>query len=71
MNNEINNKQAGSQDAEKQSVGSGTNGIVTVNDASNPTPAERDASIANEQDTERVRSERQSVEEGKRSSNSL
>lgn len=44
-----------------------TNGIVTVNDDNNPTPEERDARISNEPDTERLRSERQSVQEGKHS----
>jgi len=43
------------------------NGIVTVNDENNPTPEERDAQIPNEPGTERLRSERQSVQEGKRS----
>ena len=43
------------------------NGIVTVNDDNNPTPVERDAQIPNEPGTERLRSERQSVQEGKRS----
>lgn len=39
------------------------NGIVTVNDANNPTPEERDERIGNEPDTERLRSERESVKE--------
>lgn len=43
------------------------NGIVTVNDENNPTPEQRDAQIPNEPGTERLRSERQSVQEGKRS----
>jgi len=43
------------------------NGIVTVNDDNNPTPEQRDAQIPNELGTKRLRSERQSVEEGKRS----
>jgi hypothetical protein len=46
------------------------NGVVTVNDSNNPTPEQRDAYIPNEPDTERVRSERQSVknnEQGTRS----
>ena len=43
------------------------NGIVTVNDDNNPTPEQRDAQIPNELGTERLRSERQSVQEGKRS----
>lgn len=43
------------------------NGIVTVNDEQNPTPEERDARIAKEPDTARLRSERQSVQEEKRS----
>ena len=42
------------------------NGIVTVNNDNNPTPEQRDAQIPNEQGTERLRSERQSVQEGKR-----
>ena len=36
-------------------------GVVTVNDERNPTPQERDAKIPHEADTERLRSERQSV----------
>ena len=40
------------------------NGIVTVNDDNNPTPEQRDAYIPKEPDTERLRSERQSVKEG-------
>ena len=43
------------------------NGIVTVNDDNNPTPEERDAQILNEPGTERLRSERQSVQESKHS----
>lgn len=43
------------------------NGIVTVNNDNNPTPEQRDAQIPNEHGTERLRSERQSVQEGKRS----
>jgi hypothetical protein len=43
------------------------NGIVTVNDEQNPTPEERDAKIPKEPDTERLRSERQSVKDGKHS----
>lgn len=39
------------------------NGIVTVNDGANPTPEERDQLIPVEPDTERLRSERQSVKE--------
>ena len=40
------------------------NGVVTVNDSNNPTPEERDARIGNEPDTERLRSERESVKDG-------
>ena len=69
--NPNNNKQQNTGNSESQTAATGTNGIVTVNDDNNPTPEERDARIANEPDTERLRSERQSVEEGKRSSNSL
>ena len=39
------------------------NGIVTVNDVENPTPEQRDAYIPKEPDTERLRSERQSVKD--------
>ncbi|HYH14267.1 MAG TPA: hypothetical protein VD794_03550 [Flavisolibacter sp.] len=55
----------------KSSQNAQTNGIVTVNDDNNPSREERDAKIGNEPDTERLRSERESVEEGKRNSNSL
>jgi hypothetical protein len=41
-------------------------GIVTVNDENNPSPEERDALIPKESDTKRLRSERQSAQEGKR-----
>ena len=40
------------------------NGVVTVNDEKNPTREERDQRIPAEPDTERLRSERQSVQEG-------
>lgn len=42
------------------------NGIVTVNDEKNPTPEERDERIGRENDTDRLRSERESVEEANR-----
>lgn len=42
------------------------NGIVTVNDDKNPTPEERDERIGRENDTDRLRSERESVEEANR-----
>ncbi len=41
-----------------------TNGIVTVNDSSNPTPEERDEKIGREPDTDRLLSERESVQQG-------
>jgi hypothetical protein len=44
------------------------NGIVTVNDANNPTQEERDSQIGAEPNTERLRSERESVQEGQRNS---
>ena len=48
----------------------GANGIVTVNDGANPTPEERDQRIPAEPDTERLRSERQSVKDGENSESS-
>ena len=48
----------------------GANGIVTVNDGNNPTPEERDQRIPAETDTERLRSERQSVKDGGNSESS-
>ncbi len=39
------------------------NGVVTVNDANNPTPQDRDERIGNEPDTDRLRSERESVQQ--------
>lgn len=61
--------QADNPSSGQQRSGNSTsnNGIVTVNDDNNPTPEQRDAQIPNELDTERLRSERQSVQEGKRS----
>jgi hypothetical protein len=44
---------------------SNSNGVVTVNDGNNPTPEERDRRIPAEPDTERLRSERQSVQDAK------
>jgi hypothetical protein len=38
-------------------------GVVTVNDENNPTPEQRDAYIPKEPGTERLRSERQSVQQ--------
>lgn len=51
--------------AENKNEGSepGKNGVVTVNDGNNPTPDERDSMIGTEKDTERLRSERESVQE--------
>ncbi len=43
------------------------NGIVTVNNGNNPTPEQRDEIIGKESDTERLRSERESVQEANRS----
>ena len=53
------------QQAENKNEGSepGKNGVVTVNDGNNPTPDERDSMIGTEKDTERLRSERESVQE--------
>ena len=60
--------QTDNRSSEPQRSGShAQNGIVTVNDDNNPTPEQRDAQIPNEPGTERLRSERQSVQEGKRS----
>jgi hypothetical protein len=47
------------------------NGVVTVNDDNNPTREERDAYIRNEPGTERLRSERQSVQEGEQKGESV
>lgn len=52
------------QPADQAAPGSNSNGIVTVNNERNPTPEQRDAIISSEPDTERLRSERQSVEQG-------
>jgi hypothetical protein len=49
---------------QEQNQPANQNGIVTVNDNNNPTPDERDARIGNEPDTERLRSERESVKDG-------
>jgi len=63
-----NQQQSGNTTSDTQRTSSTTqNGIVTVNDENNPTPEQRDAQIPNELGTKRLRSERQSVEEGKRS----
>ncbi|MDB5197840.1 MAG: hypothetical protein JWP88_2211 [Flaviaesturariibacter sp.] len=51
-------------DKETEDKQQGTNGVVTVNDANNPTREERDQRIPQEPDTDRLRSERQSVKEG-------
>ena len=66
-----NKTQSSDKSAAKHPGNSGLNGVITVNDGNNPTPEERDNKIANEQDTERLRSERQSVEAGKHNNNSL
>jgi hypothetical protein len=50
----------------QQSDNNKQKGIVTVNDENNPSPEERDALIPKESDTKRLRSERQSAQEGKR-----
>lgn len=50
-------------DKERQDKQQGTNGVVTVNDANNPSREERDQRIPQEPDTERLRSERQSVKD--------
>jgi hypothetical protein len=63
-----NQPQQGSTSSTSHQTGNtNQNGIATVNDDNNPTPEERDAQIPNEPGTERLRSERQSVQEGKRS----
>jgi hypothetical protein len=49
---------------QEQNQPANQNGIVTVNDSNNPTPDERDARIGQEPDTERLRSERESVRDG-------
>ena len=53
------------QPADHAAPSKNDNGIVTVNNERNPTPEERDTAIPNEPDTERLRSERQSVEQSK------
>ncbi|RYY96758.1 MAG: hypothetical protein EOO11_12640 [Chitinophagaceae bacterium] len=42
------------------------NGVVTVNNDRNPGREERDAAIGQEPDTERLRSERESVEQSEK-----
>lgn len=59
--------QPGTSTSDTQRSSNTQKGIVTVNDENNPPPEERDAQIPNEPATERLRSERQSVQEGKRS----
>lgn len=49
---------------QEQNQPANQNGVVTVNDSNNPTPEQRDAYIPKEPDTERLRSERQSVKDG-------
>ncbi|MDB5197295.1 MAG: hypothetical protein JWP88_1666 [Flaviaesturariibacter sp.] len=51
-------------DKEYQDKQQGANGVITVNDDNNPTREERDQRIPQEPDTERLRSERQSVKDG-------
>jgi hypothetical protein len=41
-------------------------GVVTVNDDDNPTPEQREEAIRDERDTDRLRTEKGSVEEGGR-----
>lgn len=53
-------------DNEQQQSSRNQNGVVTVNDANNPTPDQRDAAIGQEPDTERLRSERESVQDAER-----
>jgi hypothetical protein len=65
--NKQSQQQGSSGASNTQSSKDNVNGIVTVNDDNNPTPEQRDAQIPNELGTERLRSERQSVQEGKRS----
>lgn len=62
MNSEKTQSGAPGQDGDKIK-----NGVVTVNDDKNPTPEERDQMIGAEKHTERVRSERESVQEAARS----
>lgn len=59
------NLQENSNEQQKSSQG-----IITVNDENNPTREERDERIGKEDDTERVRSERESVQETDRSKGS-
>lgn len=62
-NNMEQNKQTTESDGVKP------NGVVTVNDENNPTREERDNYIKNEPDTDRLMSERESVERGKAGNN--
>ena len=48
---------------EDVSQSSNKNGIVTVNDGNNPSQEKRDEMIGKESDTDRLRSERESVQE--------
>ena len=41
-------------------------GVITVNDDENPTPEQREQAIRDEPDTDRLRTEKGSVEEGER-----
>ncbi len=61
-------KERSNQQLEKENQ---TNGVVTVNDESNPTKQERDEAIGQEPDTERLRSERESVSQNSGDNNSL
>jgi hypothetical protein len=53
------------------SQGQNANGVVTVNDENNPTREERDRAIPNEPDTDRLRSERQSVRDAEQKGESV
>jgi hypothetical protein len=59
------NENASQQTPDKENI---KHGVVTVNDENNPSPEQRDEAIRDEPDTERLRSEKQSVEEGARQS---
>ena len=62
------NKENTQNDSPNQAQQVPGNGIVTVNDAANPTPEERDERIGNEPDTDRLLSERESVQKGEQNS---
>ncbi|MDB5251139.1 MAG: hypothetical protein JWP27_308 [Flaviaesturariibacter sp.] len=66
-----NRKQEIMENKDQESKANGANGVVTVNDDNNPTREERDRAIPNEPDTDRLRSERQSVRDAEQKGQSV